>query len=63
MAMTLRILHISDLHFRATEDDPVKSFNADVVTTTMITMIDNLVKTGNPFDLVIITGDLANGVG
>jgi DNA repair exonuclease SbcCD nuclease subunit len=57
--MILRILHLSDLHFRALEKDPVKSFNADVVTTSMLQAIENLVNEGALIDLVIITGDIA----
>lgn len=59
MPTTLRILHISDLHFKATKANPVASFNADIVTTKMTERIKEMKDSGTTFDLAIITGDLA----
>ena len=56
--MNLRILHLSDFHFKTTDKDPVKSFNADLVTQSMIKEIASIVKNDAPFDLVIITGGI-----
>ena len=52
--MILRILHISDLHFRALEKDPIRSFNADLVAKSMLKAIEGLIKDNTIFDLVIV---------
>ncbi len=60
---TVRILHLSDLHFRFGEmvgkDWAVDAFNRDLVTSSMLEHIEGL-KGAGP-DLIIITGDLAYG--
>ncbi|MBN2443825.1 MAG: metallophosphoesterase [Spirochaetales bacterium] len=59
MSLNLRILHISDLHFKTAGADPAKSFGADVVTASMIAEITAIMEKGGIFDFIVITGDLA----
>jgi predicted MPP superfamily phosphohydrolase len=61
--MKLRYLHLSDLHLSYSNlNDPhfaVTSFNQDMVTSSMLSKIKEIVDNGSTLDFVIITGDLA----
>jgi predicted phosphodiesterase len=61
--MKLRYLHLSDIHLSYSNlNDPhfaVTSFNQDMVTSSMLSKIKEIVDNGSNFDFVIITGDLA----
>lgn len=64
MPTVIRLLHLSDFHFTADPKDggsPVKAANRDAVNSSLLEQIEKLVKDGQTYDLIVITGDIAFG--
>ena len=61
--MKLRYIHLSDLHLSHSnmkgDQWAAVALNQDIVTSSMLNTIQEIVENGEPIDFIIITGDLA----